>query len=698
MQHSGPLALGRRLPLALLAAVAAMLTFGATSALAANITNAGGSIVYTGAGAETNDVTVTEDATNYEFTDPGDTIAEAGTCVEVDADTSECPKDDVFFFLGDGVDSTVITAIDEFTVTQNGGAGNDTLGSGGGSAFFFFGTVLTSNGDAGNDTLTASTESFSTSVLNGGADNDTLNGSSEDTHETVMDGGTGADTFNNGAGSEEVTYASRGGAVTASIGDGANDGEAGEGDNIGGGIDSITGGSGNDTLNGDDNGNQLNGNAGNDTLNGNGGGDNLTGGTGNDTINGGAGTDFGSGGDGDDVFNGGSESDSFSGGAGNDTVNGDAGDDNTLSGDDGNDTLNGGDGDDSLRGGAGADSYNGGSGFDSATLDAFDTTTFDPADVTGTIDDQPNDGRAGEGDNVHGDVEDLGTAGGGRSNLTGNGLFNILSGNEGNDTLDGSSGSDLLQGFEGDDTFNARDGFGDRVECGDGNDTANVDQFDEVSNCENVNRVTVASGTGDSPPNVSFATPAANALLNPAGSPVTVNASDDRGVSRVVLVDEDRVVATDTTPPYTFNYVATGADVGRNTLVAQAIDTANQAGTAVRVVRADRFLPRIRGAVRPSRDRRAPYRYRVTGGITLPATVTRAQGCREGFVAVQVKRGSRTVSNRRVRIRRTCGFSSTVSFRNRRRLGNGRLNLTVRWLGNDVLKPRSARRVALRAG
>jgi hypothetical protein len=113
----------------------------------------------------------------------------------------------------------------------------------------------------------------------------------------------------------------------------------------------------------------------------------------------------------------------------------------------------------------------------------------------------------------------------------------------------------------------------------------------------------------------------------------------------------------------------------------------------------DRFVPQISRTASPARDRRAPYRFRTSGRLVLPQGVTAAAGCAAtGFVTVQVKRGARTISNRRAALGRDCRFSSAVAFRDRRRLGSGRLQITVRWLGNSVLAPRAAGRVPVRAG
>ncbi len=730
MPTSGHLARGRRMPLALFAALVALLSLGATSAYSATVTAAGGVITYTAANGEDNDLVVTDDGTNYVFTDDVPVTPGAG-CAE-DSDPNDpnqavCPKaanDEIVINLGDVADTTTFTGIGDFndgflTVTQNGGAGADVLGG-------TQGGELNSNGDADNDTLNSFTtgtfEDGGVATLDGGTgDRDIHNGAPAGSF-TRMINSDGGDDFNNGAGFDEVDYSTTPGPITVTLDGQANDGRANEADNVGT-VDHVIGSAGDDTLTGSEGNNGgffgeedfrrvrgvrggfgfagigLSGGAGNDTINGLGGADSLNGDDGNDTLNGGAGRDNTDGGAGDDTINGGADADPFLfGGAGNDTINGEGGNDGLL-GSDGNDTLNGGDGGDGLTGGAGSDGLFGNADFDTGNIDADDDDTGDPRDVTVTLDDQANDGRAGENDNYHSDIEDLNVNGDGRANITGSAQFNRINTDIGADTVDGVAGSDLISTSDGDDTVNARDGSNDRIDCGAGNDTANIDQFDEVTNCERVFRENVAAANADRNPQVSFAAPASNATL-PANTPtrVVVNASDDRSVSRVILLDEDRTVGTDTTAPYEFSYQATGDDVGKNTLVAVAVDASENASNAIRNVRVNRFRPNIRGVIRPARDRTAPFRFRVTGGITLPRFVTRAQGCRTGFVSVQVKRRTRTISTRRVKIKRTCGFSSTVTFRNTRRLGNGRLKFTVRWLGNAVLAPRTARSVNVRAG
>jgi len=101
-----------------------------------------------------------------------------------------------------------------------------------------------------------------------------------------------------------------------------------------------------------------------------------------------------------------------------------------------------------------------------------------------------------------------------------------------------------------------------------------------------------------------------------------------------------------------------------------------------------RQLPRgVRAAARRTTGRRRTT-LRTTGTVLLPAGITRAAGCR-GQVQVRVKAGTRTVSTRRVTLRRDCTFSSSVSVLNRR-IGRRTIQVLATFLGNDRLSRRSA--------
>jgi Ca2+-binding RTX toxin-like protein len=260
-------------------------------------------------------------------------------------------------------------------------------------------------GETGNDAIVLG-PTAAASDLGGGAGDDALSGGPGD---DALDGGDGADHFAGGVGVDTVSYAGRTAAVTANPDGLANDGAAGERDRIGTDIENLFGGSGNDVLSGSSARNRIDGRDGNDVLNGLGDNDLLQPGAGNDVLNGGGG---------DDVVNYAPAVD-------------------------------------------GRDVFSGGPGRDTASY------RLHAAPVSVSLDDIPNDGSPGEGDNNLKDVEDV-------------------EGSSGNDTLTAhSTVSNRLFGFGGNDTLNTLDGVSgnDAANGGDGIDRCATDPGD-VRACE----------------------------------------------------------------------------------------------------------------------------------------------------------------------------------------------------------------------
>jgi Ca2+-binding RTX toxin-like protein len=371
-----------------------------TAAEASTASVAAGVLTYSANPGEVNDVTVSTNGLFKRITDTGATISPGLGCVSILSTIVDC--------------SAVVSAV------INAGDEADTV-----AVSVPLASVL--NGGDGNDNLT------------GGTGIDTLNGGNDD---DVLDGGTGADLLNGGSGIDTVSYAGRSGNVTADLDGLPNDGESLELDDIGTDVENITGGSGDDVLTGNSAENTLIGNAGADTLDGGLGADTFSGGADVDTVtyatrsnDVGVSLDNvandGEPGENDDVH---SDVQNVIGGSGADTLTGSLG----------NNVLSGGDGNDTLDGGLGADTLNGGDGIDIATY-------ADRAnDVTANLDGVANDGEAGEGDDIAGDVEDI-AGGAGNDTLTGNADANGLIGNDGNDTLDGAGGADVFDGGAGSD-------------------------------------------------------------------------------------------------------------------------------------------------------------------------------------------------------------------------------------------------------
>jgi hypothetical protein len=218
-----------------------------------------------------------------------------------------------------------------------------------------------------------------------------------------ISGGPGADTIDaTGALTATVSYLDHAEGVAVRLNGLADDGAPGEGDNVLGAVTGIRGGAGNDRLEAGPTGSGL----------------------------------FGEGGD--DVLVGSPERD-------------------TIDGGDGADQLLAGAGDDYIGGGAGPDVLGGGPGVDEVAYGGREPLRL-------SIGDGPNDGAAGEGDDIQEDVENL-AGGGGDDVLVGDGDANRLIAYGGRDVLRGGAGPDLLIGWDDGDELDAGPGS-DRVQAG----------------------------------------------------------------------------------------------------------------------------------------------------------------------------------------------------------------------------------------
>ena len=121
------------------------------------------------------------------------------------------------------------------------------------------------------------------------------------------------------------------------------------------------------------------------------------------------------------------------------------------------------------------------------------TTCFTRGGVA-SIGDGANDGEAGEGDDIHGDVERI-RGGSGADTLTGDADANMLIGQAGGDTLTGGGGADSLQGGDGADTLQGGDG-NDALQGGTGADTLQGDAGSDLADYPRSAPLTVSIGDG----------------------------------------------------------------------------------------------------------------------------------------------------------------------------------------------------------
>jgi Ca2+-binding RTX toxin-like protein len=287
-------------------------------------------------------------------------------------------------------------------------------------------------------------------------------------------GGDGDDELSAGGGPDEL----RGDAIGGPAGDDVLSG--------GGGDDALFGDSAQLTTTGE---NTLDGGAGRDDLWGAAGADTLQGGADGDILRGFGGNDSGDGGDGPDLVTGGDGEDVLRGGDGNDEVGSPLESVAGVPPERGADRLDGGAGDDIVRPGAGpshgigdADVLNGGPGKD---VVPYETRA---SSLAVFIDGDPNDGFAGEGDNLGFDVE----------RLVGGASDDRLVGSPAGDEIDGSGGADVIEGSGGNDTLDggAADAESDSLAGGDGGDDLRGNAGDDALRGDGGSD-TLDGGTGD---------------------------------------------------------------------------------------------------------------------------------------------------------------------------------------------------------
>jgi Ca2+-binding RTX toxin-like protein len=423
--------------------LAALLGFLALPAGASGATAgvAAGTLTFTAASNETNDVSIETAGSVFRVIDNNAPVTAQAGCNQRSVHRVNCATAGVNLVrvLAADNDDSVLTLIGTTDADLAGGRGTDTLQSSDGDDTLTAGKTSVGfsqeqlmAGD-GEDTLNGPTGTGGgSSFLDAGPGDDVLNGGNVGFE--LLFGNTGADVINGGE-NFDIAFWSGAAAVNVTIGAGANDGEPGEGDDVRGDVEGIQGTQFADVLIGNDQANDISGFGGQDTIEGGGGPDSLDGG-------------------------------------------------------DAADTIMGQDGNDSLRGGAKADDLSGGLGTDDMRYDDHG------GPVTVTIDNLANDGGGSggggaEGDNVRTDIEEVsGTEF--NDTLIGSGQDNVLVGREGDDEVSGEGGDDDVFGdFEfqsgtagaddvgggaGDD-FLFGGGDADVFRGGDGHDFVNYAQF-----------------------------------------------------------------------------------------------------------------------------------------------------------------------------------------------------------------------------
>ncbi len=204
--------------------------------------------------------------------------------------------------------------------------------------------------------------------------------------------------------------------------------------------------------------------------------------------------------------------------------------------------------------------------------------------------------------------------------------------------------------------------------------------------------------SGSPPPSATTATPAPvgsytatlNGVANPDGQQTTVHF--DYGSNGVFSSSTAPQTIGSGTTAQLVSAPITGL-LPRHTYQVRLVATSTAGtttGSTVTLRTGPKQRPSSLGAkVKPHRDANAPFVFKVTGKLKLPAGVSPAAGCR-GSVSLKALNGRFKVGSARGKVGRRCGFQLKVTLHGSHLGPAGMAKLLVRFAGNAELAPRTA--------
>lgn len=99
----------------------------------------------------------------------------------------------------------------------------------------------------------------------------------------------------------------------------------------------------------------------------------------------------------------------------------------------------------------------------------------------------------------------------------------------------------------------------------------------------------------------------------------------------------------------------------------------------------------------PKTERRAPYRYKVSGMLTRPSGYPKSASCK-GTVTVSFHDGKKVVARVHAKLAKNCKYSAGVTIKARKLHGKGSLKVTASFGGNAVLATKTAKAVTVKFG
>jgi hypothetical protein len=100
----------------------------------------------------------------------------------------------------------------------------------------------------------------------------------------------------------------------------------------------------------------------------------------------------------------------------------------------------------------------------------------------------------------------------------------------------------------------------------------------------------------------------------------------------------------------------------------------------------------VSATAKPKRDRSKPYAFTFSGTVSLPAGVTKANGC-SGTVTITLKKATKTVASKTATLKKDCTYSAKVTVKSKAKLQG-----KARFGGNSAVGAKTSGAVSVRAG
>ncbi len=146
----------------------------------------------------------------------------------------------------------------------------------------------------------------------------------------------------------------------------------------------------------------------------------------------------------------------------------------------------------------------------------------------------------------------------------------------------------------------------------------------------------------------------------------------------------NRTVCTDTAAPFTCFIAATGAETGKQTVLATVTDSAGQTASASAATTVSRFRSTASIHIKRGKSKRRIIRT-ISGRLSFSKRVTKAQGCSTGTVTLSItKNGNTLFPLNQVPLRPSCSYALRFKIPKTRR---HRFAVSLSFGGNQVLLP-----------